>query len=131
MTNLLNLFSNKPYLIIICLIISIIIIIVMINSFKVNREFFYAGNINSQDKLNRTLLVIIKILNVNNIKNWFVGYGTLLGIVRENSCIDGDDDNDIVCDILNYETIKKTLTKHGFTFENIDSTYILKNQRNQ
>ena len=41
--------------------------------------------------LNNTLLAIIKLLNDNNINRWFVCYGTLLGLVRENSCIDNDD----------------------------------------
>ena len=50
------------------------------------------GKKNDKILLNKTLLFIIKLLNDNNIKNWFIGYGTLLGIIRENSCIDGDDD---------------------------------------
>ncbi len=106
-------------------------IMIIVNIFNVNKEFFYDGNKNSQDKLNKTLLIIIKILNANNIKNWFVGYGTLLGIVRENSCIDGDDDSDIICDINNYETVKNTLARHGFTFENHGSKYILKTKETE
>ena len=90
------------------------------------RESFYGGNLNSKEKLNKTLLTIIKILNDNNIKNWFVGYGTLLGIVRENSCIEGDDDNDIICDINNYDKVKLILAKNGFTFQDRGSKYILK-----
>ena len=86
------------------------------------------GNPNSRDKLNKTLLVIIKILHANNITNWFIGYGTLLGIVRENSCIDGDDDNDIICDINNYDKVKSILTDNGFTFQDLGSKYILKSE---
>ena len=55
-----------------------------------------AGGPKSEKLLNNTLLFIIKLLNKNNIKNWFVAYGTLLGIVRNNSCIDGDNDIDII-----------------------------------
>ena len=39
-----------------------------------------------------------------NINNWFIAYGTLLGIVRNNNCINYDDDIDnnvSLNDILN------------------------------
>tara|TARA_Y100000588_G_C14074602_1_gene847349 strand:- start:22 stop:594 length:573 start_codon:yes stop_codon:yes gene_type:complete len=71
---------------------------------------------NSKKKLNSTLLFLINILNSNNIKNWFIGYGTLLGIVRENSCIDGDDDIDIICDKKNRSVLLKSMLKNGFKF---------------
>ena len=54
-----------------------------------------AGKKETSVKLNKTLLFLITLLNDNNIKNWFVCYGTLLGLVRENSCIDNDDDIDM------------------------------------
>lgn len=43
-----------------------------------------------KEKLNRTLEKVCNILNENNINDWFIMFGTLLGIVRENSCIQGD-----------------------------------------
>ena len=55
-----------------------------------------AGTKQTSEKLNKTLLFLITLLNDNNIKNWFVCYGTLLGLVRENSCIDNDDDIDVI-----------------------------------
>ena len=65
-------------------------------------------------------MYIIKLLNDNNIMNLFIGYGTLLGIIRENSCIDGDDDIDIIIDESNYDIIKEVLIKNDlkiiFTF---------------
>jgi len=76
-----------------------------------------AGKSNEKVLLNNTLLFIIKLLNTNNIPNWFIGYGTLLGIVRENSCIDGDDDVDIISDINNYDIIKQLLIDNGFVLE--------------
>ena len=63
--------------------------------------------------LNNTLVFIIKLLNENNIKNWFISYGTLLGIVRSNSCIEEDDDIDIVVEDIYYDKIKEILTKNN------------------
>ena len=76
-----------------------------------------AGNSNDKELLNNTLLFIIKLLNQNNIPNWFIGYGTLLVIIRENSCIDGDDDVDIVMDHNNYDIVKQLLIDNGITLE--------------
>ena len=75
-----------------------------------------AGPKNNQISLNKTLMFIIKLLNDNNIKNWFIGYGTLLGIIRENSCIDGDDDIDIIIDISNYDVVKQLLIENDIEF---------------
>ena len=72
-----------------------------------------SGSKNNQITLNKTLMFIIKLLNDNNIMNWFIGYGTLLGIIRDNSCIDGDDDIDIIIDKSNYEVVKQLLIKNG------------------
>ena len=41
-------------------------------------------NKNSKVKLNNTLIHIIKLLHKYNINNWFIAYGTLLGIIRNN-----------------------------------------------
>ena len=37
--------------------------------------------------------------------------------MRENSCIDGDDDIDIICDFNNYNDIKQMLTDNGFLIQ--------------
>mgnify|MGYP001364233960 CR=1 FL=1 len=76
-----------------------------------------AGTKETSEKLNRTLLFFIILLNNNNIKNWFVCYGTLLGLVRENSCIDNDDDIDVIIEKSNYDIIKKLLIENNFEFE--------------
>lgn len=77
-----------------------------------------AGERNHKVKLNNTLMFIIKLLNTNNVSNWFIGYGTLLGIVRENSCIHGDDDVDIIIDENNYDLVKGLLAEKNIVFEN-------------
>jgi phosphorylcholine metabolism protein LicD len=46
--------------------------------------------------LNKTLVYIVSLLTKYQLTEWFIGYGTLLGIVRNNSCINGDDDIDII-----------------------------------
>ncbi len=125
MVNLIKLIK-KYYLQI--FVVLIFFLIIFKYKYKYNKELFYHGNTNSKEKLNKTLLLIIKLLQDNKINNWFIGYGTLLGIVRENSCIDGDDDIDIICDINNYNKIKYILTNNGFTYKNIKSKYILKTE---
>jgi hypothetical protein len=60
--------------------------------------------------LNTVLLHIIKLLNKYNICNWFIGYGTLLGIIRNNSCIENDDDIDIIIDINEKNKLDKLCT---------------------
>ena len=76
-----------------------------------------AGEKKTQICLNNTLLFLLDILNNNNVKNWFISYGTLLGIVRENSCIENDDDIDICCDINDYDKIKNLLINNGLEID--------------
>lgn len=73
-----------------------------------------AGNKCSGTMLNNTLMKIIKLLNKHDITDWFVCYGTLLGLVRENNCIDGDDDIDIIVDKKYYDQIKSILLDNNF-----------------
>lgn len=74
-----------------------------------------AGINTDKEKLNRTLEVVANILHEENINDWFIFFGTLLGIVRENSCIQGDDDIDIMinCD---YQQLRSAFEKKGFIF---------------
>lgn len=74
-----------------------------------------AGESTDQKKLNRTLEKACSILSENNFNDWFIFFGTLLGIVRENSCIQGDDDLDIMinCD---YEKLRSAFEEQGFVF---------------
>jgi phosphorylcholine metabolism protein LicD len=76
-----------------------------------------AGDKIDKAKLNNTLYFIVQLLHKYSIKNWFIAYGTLLGIVRDNSCIHNDDDVDIVCDISAYDLLKEGLLKEGFDLE--------------
>ena len=61
---------------------------------------------------NKNLIIISKILNKNGIE-YFPFYGTLLGLVRENSCIEGDDDIDIMVSYKHREQIYKIMTDLG------------------
>jgi phosphorylcholine metabolism protein LicD len=67
--------------------------------------------------LDNTLLFICDLLNKHNIKDWFICYGTLLGIIRENGCINNDDDIDIITSKKNYEKILKIIKDNGFQIE--------------
>lgn len=64
-------------------------------------------------ELNDTLMFVVNLLNENNIQNWFISYGKLLGIIRNNSCIDRDDDIDIIVHDIYYDKIKEVLTKNN------------------
>lgn len=68
----------------------------------------------TQEVLNRTLKHIVKILNESIIHDWFIAYGTLLGIIRDNNCIDNDDDVDIIIDKKNRNTLVEILKKNNF-----------------
>jgi len=76
-----------------------------------------AGKKNAQNTLNNTLKKIAQILNDNNLNNWFIAYGTLLGIIRNNNCIEHDDDVDIVIDHKLYDILKNLLIENGFEIE--------------
>jgi phosphorylcholine metabolism protein LicD len=73
-----------------------------------------AGKKTSKEDLNALLHLISLLLVHSNIHNWFIAYGTLLGIVREDSCIQNDDDVDIICDKKYKKQIKELLLHNGF-----------------
>ena len=59
------------------------------------------GEKKSAKVLNEGLLWLVDFLRKVGVPNqdWFVSYGTLLGLHRDKSCIEGDDDIDVlVCD---------------------------------
>lgn len=68
-----------------------------------------------KEKLNYTLEAIVNILHKENIDDWFIMFGTLLGIVREDSCIQHDDDIDIVIN-YDYKKLRSAFEGHGFAF---------------
>lgn len=80
-------------------------------------NFIMTGLKKSSEVLNNTLSFIIKLLNDNKIDRWFVCYGTLLGLVRENSCIDKDDDVDIIIHKDSYDDLKKILNFNNIPIE--------------
>ena len=84
-----------------------------------------AGNKQKKETLNHTLSVIVRLLHANGFKKWFIGYGTLLGIVREHSCIEGDDDVDIVICQSEASRLKEMLVNNNFSLQ-IGSKTIVK-----
>lgn len=88
------------------------------------------GSKHTSIKLNDSLELISNLLNNNNITNWFIAYGTLLGIVRENSCIDNDDDVDIITDINNHDIIKQLFIDNNMVVCNDRTNFfrVLKNK---
>ena len=88
------------------------------------------GKKQPEERLNKTLIFFANLLNKNNVKNWFIGYGTLLGIIRNNNCIDGDDDVDIVIDQTNYDILNKLLKENNIPLIGGDlGNYIKKKNR--
>jgi phosphorylcholine metabolism protein LicD len=74
--------------------------------------------------LNKTLHYIITLLEKYKLKDWFLGYGTLLGIVRNNSCIKNDDDIDIIMN-HNYLDILYQIAKEN-KFKMIENPHFLR-----
>ena len=71
----------------------------------------------SKEKLNKTLIFIANLLINNSIDDWFIAYGTLLGIIRDNSCVDQDDDVDIMIKETYYDKVKSLLIDNGIEIE--------------
>ena len=88
-----------------------------------------AGVSESSENLNMALYNAVSILDELDCE-WFVFYGTLLGLVRDGFCIDGDDDVDIMvnCDMNRLGVL---LHKHGFRTNPRDRGDILKTYRNR
>ena len=88
-----------------------------------------AGRTENKERLNHTLETIVNILHEENIEDWFIMFGTLLGIVREDGCIESDNDIDILIN-FDYDKLKNVFEKRGFSFTYIwginDSKHILK-----
>ena len=63
------------------------------------------GNNATKEILNRTLIFFANLLHEQKIDDWFIAYGTLLGIIRENECIAGDDDVDIIINKKYYKVL--------------------------
>ena len=85
-----------------------------------NDKFMFesiAGKKQSKEILNKTLIFISNILIESSIDDWFIGYGTLLGIIRDNSCIDLDDDIDILVKNTYYNELKSLLIDNGLEIE--------------
>lgn len=83
-----------------------------------------AGTKQPRAKLTKTLLKIVALLKEANVNTWFITYGTLLGIVRGNECIDGDDDIDIICDIQDREVVAHIFHTNGFAVIRGDPSWL-------
>lgn len=104
---------------------------IIYKNFKTKNFIETFGNKQSRQKLNRTLKFIVQLLHKNNINDWFVCYGTLLGLIRENNCIDGDDDIDIIVEKKNYKKIKNLLLTHNLEIENYDNGILKTKETNE
>ena len=77
------------------------------------------GKPETVEKLNFTLERVSLLLEKAGVEEWFLGYGTLLGILRDSSCIPHDDDIDIICSEKEYGKIIQVLVQNGFDFSHI------------
>jgi phosphorylcholine metabolism protein LicD len=75
-----------------------------------------AGDIFTKDELNAVLLHIVRLLHKHTIERWCIGYGTLLGIIREQSCINNDDDVDILIDREYAGVLHRLIQQAGGTY---------------
>lgn len=75
-----------------------------------------AGGKFTEEKLNHVLEMILRLLNDKEVDNWFIGYGTLLGIIRNDSCIENDDDIDILIDVKQKSKIEQIITENRFSY---------------
>lgn len=80
----------------------------------------------SAEELNEQLIIIVNHLRTLNIKNWFIAYGTLLGHIRDNRCVNNDDDVDIIIDKTNYDAIYKLIkdNKYIIKIEDDDKNFL-------
>ena len=111
-----NLLNNINELIFIIIVTSILILLVILYRKNFMPIETFAGNKFPEYKLNQSLLRIIKLLNLYEINDWFISYGTLLGIVRNNSCINNDDDIDIIIDAKYRTRIIQLIDNHKFKY---------------
>ena len=74
-------------------------------------KVFKAGKINRTEALYQQLKKVIRVFNKTN---YIIGYGTLLGIVRDNSVNENEVDNDIIVNKnFNPNKLKKNLFEQG------------------
>lgn len=74
-----------------------------------------------RERLNKTLRLVATL--IAELPDWFIAYGTLLGITRNNSCIDKDDDIDIICNIKSKNAILDLFMRYGFRIQISTATF--------
>ncbi len=94
------------------LFILIIITIILIITICVKNEPFAAGIKTSRNLREKFFKKAIEIFNKHDIQ-YYVGYGTLLGIIRENRLLKSDDDIDIMVHSNDYDKAYKLLKSYG------------------
>jgi len=85
-----------------------------------------AGEQQTSMLLNKTLKYIVLLLEKYKITDWFLGYGTLLGIVRNNSCIKNDDDVDIIINRMNKNDLYQLAKENNFKITIKKRVYFLR-----
>lgn len=101
------------------LLIIVLLLLIILLTTKILQKEYFAGSRQSSVKLNKTLKKITNDLNNHGIKNWFVGYGTLLGLIRNSSCIEGDDDIDIIIDKKESNKLHDLIIKKKYKYDKI------------
>tara|TARA_Y100001973_G_scaffold106619_1_gene185886 strand:- start:932 stop:1540 length:609 start_codon:yes stop_codon:yes gene_type:complete len=74
------------------------------------------GKKQSAADLDSTLHALAQLFNSENLQNWFIAYGTLLGFVRSGRCIENDDDVDAIIDGKQLPQLFAALDRHGVSY---------------
>jgi len=75
-----------------------------------------AGSRSSAQDLNYILQKLVTYFHEYQIRNWFISYGTLLGIIRNDSCINHDDDVDIIIDQSEKQRLERLIKEKGMRY---------------
>jgi hypothetical protein len=99
-------------------IIIVILIVIFLLYYNLNCKEQFAGVERKSTDLNTNLKKIVNNLHKYKIKNWYIAYGTLLGIIRNGNCIDNDDDIDIIIEESELSKLHELREKEGYKYEN-------------
>ena len=95
----------------------VILIIIFLLYYNLHSKEQFAGEQRKSTDLNTNLKKIVNDLHKYKIKNWYIAYGTLLGIIRNGNCIDNDDDIDIIIEESELSKLHQLRKKEGYKYE--------------